>query len=372
MAFVVEPFTHERTAAVKDLNRRLTAGSAPTGFRFPEDPTPKWLPAANGRRIYQEYYVLMEGPVARGAYALKHQDFSFRGQIRSVALWHLPLSEGIVNPAYAPVAFLMLRHALHEHELLYGLGFGRNRSGTLPKILLAMGWGMSLVPFYFRVNRPARFLKELRALRGSRARRALMDVASRTGVGSLGIRAVHAARTRTAERDVKAESVGCFESWADEVWKACSSRYGMAAVRDCESLKLLYPGTDPRFLAFKISRGASVIGWAVVLDSQMHDDEYFGDLRVGWIVDGLAPPEDVPAVVRAAADTLLDRGVDLIVSNQSHQAWEAGLRRAGFLPGPSNFLFAASKQLTSLLHPFDERVREAHLTRGDGGGARHL
>lgn len=372
MAFVVEPFTRDHIEAVKDLNQRITKGAAPTGFQFPENPTPKWLPAGDGRRIYQEYYVLMENGAARGAYALKHQDFTFNGQIRSVAFWHLPLSEGIVNPEYAPVALLMLRHALRGHDLIYGLGFGRNRAGTLARILQTMGWGMCLVPFYFRVNHPTRFLRELRALRERKSRRLLMDMASWTGIGSLGIRMFHKARTHGVGPHVNAEPVARFGSWADDVWEASRPRYGMAAVRDSDSLNMMYPGTDPRFVPLRIERDNAVIGWAVILDSQMRDHEYFGNLRVGWIIDGMALPEDAAAVVRAAADTLRDRGVDLIVSNQSHEAWAAGLRRAGFLSGPSNFLFVASTQLKSLLQPFPDQVRNAHLTRGDGGGAGYL
>lgn len=43
MPIVIQPFTHDLIPAVKDLNARLTAGGAPSEFRFPEHPTPVWL-----------------------------------------------------------------------------------------------------------------------------------------------------------------------------------------------------------------------------------------------------------------------------------------------------------------------------------------
>src|SRR3989449_1312615 len=100
MAFTIRRFTDDLIPAVKDLNARLTAGGVPPEFRFPEHPAPEWLPKIGGRQIYQEYFILAEDGVARGGYSLKQQDFSFHGEIRPVALWHLPLSEGIFNKAF--------------------------------------------------------------------------------------------------------------------------------------------------------------------------------------------------------------------------------------------------------------------------------
>ena len=50
----------------------------------------------------------------------------------------------------------------------------------------------------------------------------------------------------------------------------------------------------------------------------------------------------------------------------------AALERAGFLRGPSNFIFAASKNLAKLLEPFDSAKDEIHINRGDGDGPIHL
>jgi len=52
----------------------------------------------------------------------------------------------------------------------------------------------------------------------------------------------------------------------------------------------------------------------------------------------------------------------------NHQAWGAAFKAAGYLPGPSNFIFAASKKLAELLAPFDEVRPRMLLTRADGDG----
>ena len=115
-----------------------------------------------------------------------------------------------------------------------------------------------------------------------------------------------------------------------------------------------------------------MVGWAVVLDSHLSGHKYFGDMRLGSIVSGLATPADAAMVVRAAAAFLRSRGVDLIVSNQSHTVWCRAFSRAGFLRGPSNFLFASSPQLTALLGRQHVQNCDLHLTRGDGDGPINL
>jgi len=89
-------------------------------------------------------------------------------------------------------------------------------------------------------------------------------------------------------------------------------------------------------------------------------------MRVGTIVDAFAAPEDAAAVVRASCDALAERQVDLIISNQSHRAWRRALSRAGFLRGPSSWLFAPSPALAELVFAVDPAGHAIHLNRGDG------
>ena len=110
----------------------------------------------------------------------------------------------------------------------------------------------------------------------------------------------------------------------------------------------------------------------MLLATDMRHHKHFGNLRVGTIVDGLACPEDAPAVVRAATEELKRRQVDLIVTNQTHAAWREAFRRAGYLEGPSNRIFAASVKLGQRLGPWAESQDRVHITRGDGAGPIHL
>jgi hypothetical protein len=89
---------------------------------------------------------------------------------------------------------------------------------------------------------------------------------------------------------------------------------------------------------------------------------------VGSIVDCWALPENALPVVQAASAALVENGVDLIVSNQSHRLWGRALNQAGFFSSPSNFIFAAGKNLSALLQPIAETQSQMHFTRADGDG----
>jgi len=77
-------------------------------------------------------------------------------------------------------------------------------------------------------------------------------------------------------------------------------------------------------------------------------------------------------VIQAAAQVLRGRGVDLIVSNQAHAAWCGALKGAGFIEGPSNFIFAASRAMAQLMGPFSSNQSQVHINRGEGDGPIHL
>jgi hypothetical protein len=145
----------------------------------------------------------------------------------------------------------------------------------------------------------------------------------------------------------------------------------MVGIRDGITLNTLYPSGE-RCIRLKVSENGNPIGWAVVLDTPLVGHKYFGNLRLGSIVDGLASPPNASKVIGLATSYLEQRGVELIVSNQMHCDWCYALRGAGFLRGPSNFLFTASKELTKLLKPIEKHKGGIHLNRGDGDGPIHL
>ena len=362
----IEPFGPQHVAAVRAFNQRLGAGGI--SWRFPERWVPDWLPNVDGARVYQEFFLLLEGEDVRGAYALKHQDVSLSGEIQRVGSFYLPLSEGVINPAYGLVASRLLQDAMRRVPLLYSVGMG-GRGTQVARLVRAIGWPMQVVPFYFKVRHGSRFLREVRYLRRGRWGAALLDLAAASGIGALAARVADLALTRwRTDPAVHVDAVDEGGDWLDALWRSCAARYSFAAVRDGGTLDQVYPAPERNSRLLRISRGGHAIGLAVVRDAptSFRDSKYFGDLQVGTIVDGVAAPDHADVVVERATRQLEERGVDLLVSNQLHPAWRTALRRAGFIRGPSNFLFATSPALAQRLRARDPLWRAVHVNRGDG------
>ncbi len=352
--------------AVKDFNERLRAGGAPPDYVFSESPIPAWLPYTPGSPVYNEFYLALEDDAVRGTFVLKHQKFSFSGEIRPAVYLHHPFSEGIVNKKYAQVGAQILKHAVRSYPMLFALGMG-GYDRPLPRMLQALHWKHCLIPFYFRVNHPARFLRNTQALRQDAKWRLIADAAAFTGSGWVGLKAVQTLRGwRGLHGKADWTLVEQFDDWTDEIWKTCAADFTMIGVRDRSTLRMLYPGENRKFLRLKVTADGRPVGWVVAADSSNQGHPQYGDLRVGLILDGLARPEFAQHVIAAATRALIERGVDLITCNQSHRAWVQALRSCGFFKGPSNFIFAASKGLSEILEPFEPNVSLAHLNRGDG------
>ncbi|MFZ0201972.1 MAG: hypothetical protein WB523_18895 [Candidatus Sulfotelmatobacter sp.] len=368
MAIVIQPYREKHQAAVADFNRRLQAAGAAPDLVFYGSAEPQWLSPAKSSSLYNEFFVALDNGVVRGCYALKHQDLWFAGgKTLSVAYYHHPLSEGIVNKSYAVVGSLLLRDAMQRASLLYCLGMG-GYDRPLPRMLVGLGWSHYLLPFYFRVVHPNRFLREMNGLRTSPLRRLAMDIGAFTGAGWLALKAHQGFSGIKSPRaaNVTVEEIPEFREWADSLWEQNKKSFAMTAVRDYANLRLLYSAPQTHLTKLRIRRDGKDIGWAVA--GERRKDPKFGALRVGSIVDCWASPEDCLPVVRAAAHNLEEKRVDLIVSNQSHQSWCAAFESAGFMTTESTFIFAASKPLAALLQPFDETKYRIHFTRADGDG----
>ena len=370
MAISIAPYTADWILAVKAFNQRLAAGGVGAEFRFPESNIPHWLPEIDDRTIYQRYYLAVDGEQVRGAFILKHQEFRLRQGSAKIVYYHLPLSEGIVNKSYSSVGVLMLRSALKVEPSLYCLGMG-GFDRPLPTMLKALRWSMCAVPFYFRVVRPSRFLREVQPVRRTPLRRLLADAGAFSGLGWLAIHALQTVRSRRPFADATTEPIVNFGDWADALWVRGAPQYPLIASRESRVLNVLYP-SGKNFLCYKVSRGNDLIGWFVALDTQMKDNKYFGNLRIGAIADCLATPENARSVIEAARTVLTERGVDLVVANHSHQEWGSAFTSAGFFEGPSNFIFAASRHLSDRLGPFPEVQHQVYLMRGDGDGPVNL
>jgi len=369
---VIEPYSEKHVAAVKSLNVRLAAGGVGKEFLLPEAADPYDPEAAHKQPVYRKHFVAVENGAVRGGYLIQWQDFWIGGKVRRLGGYQFPLSEGIIDKKYTAVGMLILNHAIRANSLLFTVGMG-GLDLPLPRMLKAAGWRLGLVPFRFHANHASRFFRQVSALRTTGARRMLMDALAITGIGWAGMRLLELRSKRAAKNGgpVHVETVREFAGWADEVWERSRDGYHFVAVRNRAALRLLYPLEESRYIRLKMLRGSEVIGWVVALDSQMRGNKHFGDLRVGTILDCLAPTEHAAAVIRAAADALDSMGVDLTVSNQQHGVWLEALEQAGFLAGPSNYGFGTSKALTGLLGA-GERERQIHLTRGDGDGRVNL
>lgn len=371
MAIRIQPYNEAWRWAVKAFNQRVRPANAP--FQLPETPATPWLPRVGDRKPYQEVFLAVEDRCVRGAYTFKLQEFSIGGRILEVGMCRMPISEGIVDKRYAMVGVKLVNDAVRRQPLLYALGIG-SVDAVVSRLVLAMGWRLNrAVPFFFKIRNGFQFLRNIEYLRTAKLRQLVFDAAAYSGLGWAGARIADFLLTRNRCRaSVHAEQVGEFSTWADEIWRACKNRYSIIALRDASVLNILYPQGHPSFIRLKILDGRRVVGWAVALDTVMSGDRYFGNMRVGSIVDCLAVPERAVKVTAAAAQFLEQRGVDLLVSNQSHPAWCLGLKTAGFVRGPSNFFFVTSKQLTKLINEVDPAGTGIHLNRGDGDGPIHL
>jgi hypothetical protein len=371
MAITIQPYTSELEPAVHAFNERLRSGGI--SFRFFPSATKVWLPKIEGRQIYQEFHLAVEDGVVRGGYGIKHQLFHINGRTISIAHLELPLSEGTIDKRYSLLSLQLLADAQRRYPLLYASGMGGLRN-TLPKILLSMKWSIAETPFFFRVCKPGNFFRNIVYLRRTFWRRLALDIAALCGIGHLTLKPWHwwLEETLPAQAGVGVEAFSEFGEWTTELWEAGKEGYSLSAVRDRETLNILYPPENPKFLKLRLTRDGSCFGWMVMLDTQMEGHKQFGNMHVGTLVDGFALPGWEFALTHHATRFLQKRGVDLLVSNQAHEAWCGALRRCGYLTGPSNYLFAASRELAALLAPWDERIKWIHFNRGDGDGPIHL
>lgn len=310
---------------------------------------------------------MLEGETVRGGYVLKHQPVSLRGEIRQMGNLYMPLSEGTINRAYSLVGAQLFSDALRRESLLFAVGLG-GANAQVTSLVRALGWQLHPVPFFFKVLHGTRFSRHIRYLRTTRLRTLLLDLVAISGAGwvvSKLARALLSRRPRTTV-SLQVQVVEQFGGWANEVWHECAASYSFVAVRTSEVLNRIYPPGRAGLSRLRISTADRVIGYAVVQEEESLHSEFMGDMRVGTIVDALSRPEHAEAVIWLATRELERRGVDVIISNQSHPAWGAALRRAGFLEGPSHCIFATTRRLAEEIRTVDPDARELHLNRGDG------
>lgn len=376
MALRIARFPEGAEAAAARFNARMRAGGV-TDFELPGNPFSKRYPEGDDAAVWQQYFLALDQQPekemeVRGGYILQYQPYAAAGQTAPHAFLKLPVSEGIVDKKYALVGVHVVRDAMQREPNLYSVGMGGMKR-PLPNLLAKLGWFVREVPFYFRVLRPARFFNQARILRTSRMRARMCDLLSWSGLGWLGARIVQLRPPRRlADKGCEAMLEPRFDEWADELWERCKGDYLFCGARTSRVLNTLYPVDDTRWLRLHVRRDGKTIGWALLLNTTLVRHKQFSNMRLGSIADCFSAPADARAVVSAATRYLENTSAELIVSNQLHGAWSSALQRAGYVSGPSNYVFAASPSLLKRTGPLEERWREIHINRGDGDGPINL
>jgi hypothetical protein len=366
----IRPATADDIPAIRAFNERLDKGHA--GFQFPETPRALGVPRDDGAPVWHELFVASDGSHIRAGFAIKRELLSTQpsGESLEIGNYQIPLSEGIVDKRFATLGIRLLQEAMARQNRLYCLGMG-SVTRPLPRLLQRFSWTVEEVPFRFLILRAAGFLSNIEFLRGNKKPRLLLDLARWTGAGALGVRAwrgLSALRAPAFPRGFTSLDIKAFDTEADELYRRVSPMYGAIIDRTAAALNVRFPALDERLTRILARRGGDCIGWVVVSLSQCRSHKQFGNMRLGCIVDGLCDPKYAGLMVRLATEKIRRQGADLIVSNQTHRAWLAALRRNGFIGGPSNFIFARSPELANKT----PALGGCHINRGDGDGPINL
>jgi len=172
------------------------------------------------------------------------------------------------------------------------------------------------------------------------------------------------------EKNLIMKEINVFNQDIDSVWENSKQFNMFAALRNYEYLKTLY--SDKRFIKLLFIKNNKIAGWSVSLSTKLDNHKYFGDMKLGSIVDCLSLKGYETSIIYQTSKMLKDKGADLIVSNQSHIFWKNAFKMNSFINGPSNYIFASSKVLSDQLMGNEKLKDYMHLTRGDGDGPINL
>ena len=344
----------------------MEAGGSPHRL-YHEDLSKNPMADLEVRPINDSLWVAADDGELRGGAWLREQHFLIDGETYRVGWMKYAIAESQVDPRFATVPLGMVRGLMKQQPRLMALGMG-GHDAPFAKLLDAVKWRSSSVPFYFLLLRPFRVLRRLAYVRRKPGMRVAMDLAAWTGLGWLGnsLYRLPAALAR-AERGAEVHLEDRFAPWADDVWARCRDEYRALAVRDARALDFRFQSTGRDAVdveRVRVRRDGEDLGWLCV---EVTDDlvDHFGDLRVGLILDVLARPADAEAVLATGVRYLRGRSADIVVANFSHDAWGRAARRLRFLSGPSNVAFYRSPGADELLAAGGDALARSHITRSD-------
>src|SRR5262245_22836873 len=355
--------------AVARLNRRLKAGG-----RDDEMPLDPALPGEaqyrpEGFPVYRRMIIAEDGQEVRAAMLLCRHNVFIHGVRRDFCWTKMPLSEGIIDSKYSLAIVQLIKRALDYQPFMMGVGAGFPESEGY-RLFAGLRWRHQSVPFFFYPVKVSKVLGGLKYLKNNAKLRygALLGAYSGVGAGVSGLLALRR-KLSTIRSDYGASVVERFDEWADRIFAHSLSDYLFAIRSAATSLNIVYPPDDHRYIRLKVMRkGAKTeVGWMVVASKQMSDNHYFGDLKVGTLVDGFSRLEDVSALVAAGLNHLVSIGVDIIVANFSHTAWVEACRRSGMFSAPSNFQVFVSPKGGPVLEESCP-LHQIHVARGHSDG----
>ena len=370
MAYSIRESNQDDKNLIQDFNKELEGHGI--SFR---------LPASDSKSfhtedfIFERKFILTENKTrVRAGYTLKYQWFKVNNELLQVGYYYNPVTAGLFNKKYNICGVMLLHDAQKKNTNLFCLGMG-GHSETLPKLLKGLSWNLQTVPFFFKVYNPRSFLNNIRYLKNTKLKSLIIILMANSGLGWLFIKFLFLLNSLfhiqfKKEPYYAMEEITEFDQDFDFVWENTKQHNSFTAVRNCKYLKTLY--SDKRFIKLKFFNDNKPVGWSVSLCTQLDDHKQFGHMKLGSIVDCLSLKGYERSIISKTSEMLRKKGVDLIVSNQSHIFWKRAFRMNSFINGPSNFIFASSKELSDKLTDNINLKDHIHLTRGDGDGPINL
>jgi hypothetical protein len=372
------PYQPEDVAVVHRFNQRMLDGGE--HYEFSDRFISGMFRRNEHCNLHQELFLAKdETGEVRGGYYFKIQEYDLKNEAMEIVFMQLPISEGIINRDYKHVGPMIFEDMVQRQKLVFVLGMGGFQY-PLPKRLKKLGWVMYLVPFYFYINKPRRFLSDfeyIKTLKKSLVKRISINIIKLFGILHLFtfIIKLHTYFYRSLKykkyQGIQTERIEAFSAFADELWEQHKQHYSILAKRDQYVLNQLYPTTASKFHKLKITKNGICIGWIVMLCTKMEGDKYFGNLKLGSLIDAFSKPEDAELLIHQSVKYLRKLNADLIVVNHTNISWGHHFKRNGFLKGPSNFIFGISKRIKEY---YGNNVDFEHsfLMRGDGDGPINL
>jgi len=373
------PLTRHLVQASEEFNERLRQGGVADEY-FSSRPNHDRGEAPPAPMEAERYVGVDADGRVRGAYILRWQFLWLRGERFLGACYGHPVSEGIIDKQYAMMGVSVLRDALKRCGYLHMLG-ASGRNGSVFRVAQHAGWQIEDVPFLFRVINGGRFLRRLPHMQRSEGRRLLATVGGATGLAQIASGLLHGGSAvwnrgsppLRPSSNVIVEEVDSLAGAADEVWGRANSQYAFCVVRDGAHVDPSFPLDRTDLHRLVVRHHGSIVGWSVVMTEGLSRvRNYLGDVVAGLIVDAFGDTAYASEVVRCATAYLADCGVDVVITNTSHDRWIAGYKRAGFLTWRSQYPLLVSKSLAHRIGDFPAIMPQTHMSRGDGDGVHYL